>query len=155
MVGKNYMQAYFDNGPVVALSNDAPCEDIAMSFLVAHYQSPHILSALLPPSLLPSISSSKMFTPRPPILFKSNLTEIHSSLYSGLSQGIASTIWREKRHDCVQELVDIFGGKRPGDGKSFYWRDPVRERIYRLPVEGHLEEGWCSDLKGSRVCRQP
>lgn len=149
------MEAYFDNPAVVALSNDAPCEDIAMSFLVAHYKLPSKLSSIFPTSLLPSSLSSNLHKPRPPILFKSNLTEIHSSLYSGLSQGIASTIWRDKRHECVQDLVEIFGHKRPGEGQSFYWRDAVRERIYKLEIQGRLEEGWCSDLKGSRVCRQP
>lgn len=138
------MEHYFDNEPVLALSSDAPCEDIALSFLVAHYPvRPPSPSFFSPSSLVPAIPQFPNH-PRPPILFKSNLTEIHSHLYSGLSQGIASTIWREKRHDCVQELVEIFGGSRPGDQRSYYERDPVRARVYKKLVEGNLEEGWCS-----------
>ena len=134
MVSRTYMQAYFDNPSLVALSSDAPCEDIAMSFLVAHASSPLL--------------------PRPPLLFKSNLTELHSTRYDGLSQGISSTVWRDKRHECVQRLMDIFA-RRPGAQRSFYELEGVRRRVYKLPVEEHLASGWCSDTQGSRDCRQP
>ncbi|KAK4699526.1 hypothetical protein P7C70_g6735, partial [Phenoliferia sp. Uapishka_3] len=140
-VSRTFMKAYFENAPLLELSNNAPCEDIGMNFLAAHLD-------------LPS-STSPHPIPRPPILFKSNLTEIHSKLYSGLSQGISSTVWRGKRHDCVQNLVDIFGGSKPGEQRSFYERDAVRRRVYKLPVERRLEAGWCSDTMGSRICRQP
>lgn len=121
MVSRHYMQAYFDDPKLIALSNDAPCEDIAMSFVAAHVTPQH-LSNPAPP-----------IRPRPPLLFKSNLTEINSKMYAGLSQGISSTIWREKRHDCVQELMGIYGGKRPGPQLAFYELEPVRRRVYKRP----------------------
>ncbi|KAM0755306.1 nucleotide-diphospho-sugar transferase [Meredithblackwellia eburnea MCA 4105] len=144
-VSRTYMRAYFENERVVALSSRAPCEDIAMSFLAAHL------------STLPTYAPFKPTVPlpRPPILFKSNLTEISSKLFAGLSQGISSTVWREERHSCVQELVNIFDGKTPGKQKSFFELDPVKRRVYKMHVEGILKEGWCSDKFGSRVCRQP
>lgn len=143
------MQAYFQHPTLVELSNSAPCEDIAINFL----------AGLLPPSspLLPAASPSLAAHPPPraPLLFKSNLTEIHSKGFEGLSQGINSGVWRSKRHSCVQSLMEIWDGNRPASQRSFFERDPVRRRVYKLPVEGRLEEGWCSDKAGSRVCRQP
>lgn len=109
-----------------------------MNFLAAHLD--------LGPSSPPA--------PRAPLLFKSNLTEIHSKLFSGLSQGISSTVWRGKRHECVQRLVAIFGAK-PAERRTFFERDEVRRRVYQLPVEGRLDVGWCSDTQGSRICLQP
>ncbi|KAL8281042.1 hypothetical protein RQP46_006721 [Phenoliferia psychrophenolica] len=106
-ISRTFMRAYFQNAALLALSNSAPCEDIGMNFLAAHLSLPDPASS--PP-------------PRAPLLFKSNLTEIHSKLYHGLSQGISSTVWRGKRHDCVQELVGIFGAK-PGEQRSFFERD--------------------------------
>lgn len=143
------MQSYFSHPKLVALSNDAPCEDLAMSFLVAGSpasSSPH-------PTLPHAVGHAKMA--KPPLLFQSNITEIHSETYAGLSQGIDTVVWREKRHSCLENLLDIFDGHRPPPQRYFYKRDEVRERVYRLPVEGRLEEGWCSDVHGSRVCRQP
>lgn len=130
------MKDYFTNRALVTLSSDAPCEDIGMNFLVAN-------------------SASPTSPPLPPLLFKSNLTELHSNVFAGLSQGIASDVWRNKRHECVQRLMEIFSGRRPGSQKSFYERDPVRRRVYKLEVQDRLATGWCSDTLGSRVCRQP
>jgi hypothetical protein len=126
------MKSYFSNPALVALSTSSPCEDLALNFLLA---------------LFPSSP------PRPPILFKSNLTEIHSKGFVGLSQGIESTAWREKRHGCVAALVEIFR-ERPGRQGSYYVRDAVRRRVYKMRVSEGLEGGWCSDVDGSRRCRQ-
>ncbi|ORY69442.1 glycosyl transferase family 64 domain-domain-containing protein [Leucosporidium creatinivorum] len=149
MISVNYMRAYFENASLVDLSNNSPCEDIAMNFLTA--------TLPLGDSLLPAASPflGAHPPPRAPLLFKSNLTEIHSKGFAGLSQGISSSVWREKRHECVQRLMGIFEGVRPAPQTSFFERDPVRRRVYKLPVQGKLELGWCSDTAGSRVCRQP
>jgi hypothetical protein len=128
------MKSYFSHPALIDLSTSAPCEDLALNFLLS---SP-------PPPLLPL----------PPLVFKSNLTELHSKRFLGLSQGISSTIWREKRHECVAKLVEIFG-KRPEKQGSYYVRDGVRRRVYKMRVREGLSGGWCSDVDGSRVCRQP
>lgn len=149
MISVDYMRAYSENEALMSLSTEAPCEDIAMNFLAANLP---IYDSALPGAseAVPARSIS-----RSPLLFKSNLTELHSAEYDGLSQGISSTVWRDKRHSCVQRLMGIFEGRRPGPQRSFFELDPVRRRVYKLPVEDRLEEGWCSDTAGSRVCRQP
>ncbi|KAM0754820.1 nucleotide-diphospho-sugar transferase [Meredithblackwellia eburnea MCA 4105] len=143
-VAKSFMQVYTETPELMELSLDAPCEDIAMSFV----------TGLLPLPPDSPIHSYNQF-PRPPLLFKSNLTEIKSKKFSGLSQGIASGIWRDKRHGCVDALLQIFKGRTPGGQESYYELDPVRRRLYKLPVAGRLDKGWCSDTHGSRECRQP
>lgn len=149
------MKAYFDNQALVDLSTDAPCEDIAMSFLVSTLpisQSPHRSERGIT-ARQEALSGAGLA--KGPLLFTTNITEIESKMYKGLSQGIDTKTWRHKRHNCVQRLVEIFGGERPLRQSSFYTRDPVRERIYKLPVKGYLDQGWCSDTHGSRTCRQP
>ncbi|GAA6004439.1 uncharacterized protein JCM10292_007068 [Rhodotorula paludigena] len=116
-VHRLYMQSYFSHPKLVALSNDAPCEDLAMSFLVAGLpssSSPH-------PTLPHTVGHAKMA--KPPLLFQSNITEIHSETYAGLSQGIDTVAWREKRHSCLENLLDIFDGHRPPPQRYFYTRD--------------------------------
>lgn len=148
-ISVDFMRAYFDHAAVVELSTSTPCEDIAMNYLAANLP----LSSPLLPAASPSLAAHP--PPRAPLLFKSNLTEIHSKGFEGLSQGISSTVWREKRHDCVQRLMSIYEGSRPAPQRSHFERDAVRRRVYKLPVEGRLDRGWCSDKEGSRVCRQP
>ncbi|KAM0751235.1 nucleotide-diphospho-sugar transferase [Meredithblackwellia eburnea MCA 4105] len=143
-VAKSFMQVYTETPELMELSTDAPCEDIAMSFVAG-------LLPLPPDSPIQSLNS----IPRSPLLFKSNLTEITSKMFSGLSQGINTEVWREKRHGCVDALLQIFNGHTPGGQESYYELDPVRRRLYKLPVSGRLDKGWCSDTHGSRECRQP
>lgn len=155
MVSKHYMEAYFQHAGLVQLSSVAPCEDLAMSFLVGH--APPLSHITARGERCPHASEWTVpsLEPRAPLLFKSNLTEISSKMYAGLSQGIDSTAWRNMRHDCIAHLVDLFDGETPGKQFSYYERDPVRRRVYKLPVYGRLPDGWCSDKFGSRVCRQP
>lgn len=141
------MEEYFKHDDMVHLSTEAPCEDIAMNFLASHTASKRTPSS--------SENSHLATASVPPLLFKSNLTELHSKVYDGLSQGISSGVWRSKRGDCVQRLLEMFDGRRPVKQSSYYERDEVRKRVYKLPIEGRLDKGWCSDTKGSRICHQP
>ncbi|KEI36118.1 glycosyltransferase family 64 protein [Mixia osmundae IAM 14324] len=125
-----YMEDYSSSNVLMDFTNKTPCEDLAMNFLAG------------------SLSH------KPPLWMKSNITEITSTMFAGLSQGISSTIWRDARHDCIRQLHSIFGKRTVWPQRSKFQRHPtLPDRILKLPIPPG--DSWCSDKDGARYCRQP
>jgi len=139
IVSRGYMQAFLETPAVMALSARTPCEDLAMNFLVSLDRNVY--------NQLPST------LPRAPLLFKSNLTELRSAFFFGLSQTMDISVWLGRRDACLGSLINIFNGQMPGRQRFFYEFDRVHQRLYRLPVQGNIDDGWCSSDSGSGPCK--
>ncbi|KEI39460.1 glycosyltransferase family 64 protein [Mixia osmundae IAM 14324] len=120
-----YMEDYSSSNVLMNLTKKTPCEDLAMNFLAG------------------SLSH------KPPLWMKSNITEITSTMFTGLSQGIKSAIWRDARHDCIRQLHAIFGKRTVWPQRSKFQRHPtLSDRILKLQIPPG--DSWCSDKDGAR-----
>jgi len=128
-VRNSYMRDFMQHPGVLELTSAAPCEDLAMNFYVGHR------AAL------------------PPLLYRSNITEIRSVTSAGLSQKIDTEVWRYLRSTCISRLYELFGGKTVLPQRLLYHLDSARQFVLQSAIEDSWS--WCSDVHGSRACRQP
>ena len=129
-VRNSYMRDFLSYPGMVDLTSHAPCEDLAMNFYVGH--TVH----------------------QAPLLYTADITEIKSKHFAGLSQGIDTTDWRLLRHSCIRLLHDLFGGRMVLPQTRMFHPDSASFFVLRSTI-GTGSFSWCSDLHGSRPCKQP
>ena len=128
-VRNSHMRDFLQHPGILQLTSSAPCEDLAMNFYVGH------------------------ITALPPLLYRANITEIRSTLSAGLSQNVDTEVWRYLRSTCISRLYQLFGGRTVVAQSSMFHLDFAREFVLQSAISHSWS--WCSDVHGSRACRQP
>ena len=128
-VRNSYMRDFLRYPGMLPLISSAPCEDLAMNFYIGRVAK------------------------QPPLLYQSNITEIQSQLFHGLSQRIDTEVWRYLRSRCVARLLELFNGKPVQPQSTYYHLDSQQQFVLQSSL--YVNFSWCSDVHGSRVCRQP